>query len=167
MHYHVEVIVPGDRNADPQTIVKEAEAMLAPFNEEFLPRDDDGEDDNWPAFTFDWYQIGARWRGIHSGALITDDIEPETCRLCSGTGTRPDMDVPNGCNGCNGEGREMPWPTTWGPHGIDVCPAEEADPELTAQYVVSPDGVIGHWSRDSVKVPRLSGTWLVTVDAHS
>lgn len=72
---------------------------------------------------WDWYQIGGRWSGL------ADRYEPDKdpqhiveCRLCGGTGTRPDMVVADGCNGCLGTGKHTTWPTEWKRHDGDVFP---------------------------------------------
>ena len=38
-----------------------------------------------------------------------DSLEQLECDLCEGTGTRTDMDVDNGCNGCSGTGLKDDW----------------------------------------------------------
>lgn len=64
---------------------------------------------------WDWWQIGGRWTG-HFAPGYKPDKDPEnrrTCRLCFGTGKRPDMKCENGCNGCRGTGIETKWPSEW------------------------------------------------------
>lgn len=64
----------------------------------------------------DWCQIGGRWSG-----LLDSDYDPaqdprnreDKCWLCQGTGKRPDMEVADGCNGCQGKGWKVKWPTQW------------------------------------------------------
>jgi hypothetical protein len=85
--------------------------MLAPYSEHA------NEDHGW----WDWWQIGGRYTGRLSGynpRLNPDNIE--TCDLCNGTGTRPDMTVANGCNKCDGKGAALKWPTQWGLHSGDI-----------------------------------------------
>ena len=63
---------------------------------------------------WDWYQVGGRWTGFFDGYKPEDDpTNIETCNLCAGTGTRKDMKVENGCNGCQGKGKRVKWPTEW------------------------------------------------------
>jgi hypothetical protein len=163
MHYHVEVYVNADNS---EAAAQAAEELLAPFDENEVGLD---------AGKWDWYQIGGRWRGAHiSAEAITDDIPLEICSLCNGTGTRPDaakfgdawMEAMRGCNGCNGRGRERPWPTQWPRHSVDICPIEQVRPDLTAHALITPDG---QWIElDGRAVPVPDGPcWAVTVDCHS
>jgi hypothetical protein len=81
----------------------------------------DGKDIYW-----DWYQIGGRWTGTLSG--YDPDSDPaniEVCGFCNGTGNRPDMDVANGCNGCQGKGKHVKWPTQWAKHPGDIVPVSQ------------------------------------------
>lgn len=72
---------------------------------------------------FDWYALGGRWTGLLTGYNPeTDPKNTETCTLCAGTGTRKDMKVENGCNGCAGKGEAVKWPTQWGAYDGDVSP---------------------------------------------
>ena len=50
------------------------------------------------------------------------EIPLEKCDICDGTGKRTDMEVPNGCNKCDGKGEHMPW-STW--YHISVKAIEE------------------------------------------
>lgn len=58
---------------------------------------------------WDWYVIGGRWTGTLTGYDPTkDERNIEVCRLCSGTGDRKDLELPDWkkeCNGCNGTGK--------------------------------------------------------------
>jgi hypothetical protein len=68
-----------------------------------------------PNKKWDWWMIGGRWTG-HFKPGYDADKDPtkrEICRLCAGTGTRTDMTVANGCNGCQGSGVTTTWPTQW------------------------------------------------------
>ena len=47
-----------------------------------------------------------------------DSLEQEECYLCEGTGTRTDMKVDNGCNGCSGTGKRDSWAKSY-PFDID------------------------------------------------
>jgi hypothetical protein len=68
-----------------------------------------------PNKKWDWWQVGGRW----SGKLVPkydpekDPANSELCAICNGTGKRTDMAVENGCNGCNGNGWRVKWPTSW------------------------------------------------------
>jgi hypothetical protein len=68
-----------------------------------------------PNRRWDWWQVGGRWTGLLSPGYDPekDPANIETCRLCDGTGRRADMVVENGCNGCQGTGRCVKWPTAW------------------------------------------------------
>ncbi len=68
-----------------------------------------------PNAKWDGWVIGGRWTGhfqlnYNPGE---DPVNQETCSLCHGTGTRTDMTVENGCNGCKGTGVSTKWPTQW------------------------------------------------------
>lgn len=76
------------------------------------------EDSKW-----DWYQIGGRWSGALDPSYdpATDPRNIETCNLCAGTGMRNDdggrkarsKDPTYTCNGCDGKGTAVKWPTQW------------------------------------------------------
>lgn len=73
------------------------EFQMEPFN----------EDGDWfkDGSRWDWYVVGGRYTGRLSGYdPESDPRNYATCWLCHGTGTRPDMTVKNGCNGCSGTG---------------------------------------------------------------
>ncbi len=85
-----------------------------------------GEHADW----WDYYQIGGRWTGLFDGYDAAKDpknIKP--CRLCGATGKRTDLTVENGCNGCQGTGKAVAWPTEWSFHPGDVVPVEAVTPE--------------------------------------
>ena len=92
---------------------------------------------------WDWYQIGGRWTGSFDGYdPETDPANIKTCWLCGGTGKRTDMTVENGCNGCNGKGKAVEWPTQWKRYEGDVMPvAQLTEDHLKKFYrIVLPDG---------------------------
>ena len=73
-----------------------------------------------PQSKWDWWCIGGRWTGHLAGYDPADDpANYETCWLCQGTGKRNDAlgqaererDPSYGCNGCNGEGKKLKFPT--------------------------------------------------------
>ncbi len=83
---------------------------------------------------WDFWQIGGRWTGLFDGyepAKDQKNIKP--CKLCGATGKRRDMRVENGCNGCEGTGKAVEWPTQWVFHPGDVVPIEALTPEHYAQ----------------------------------
>jgi len=68
-----------------------------------------------PNAKWDWWSVGGRW-----GGMLAPDYDPhadpankETCFLCAGTGTRTDMDVAGGCNGCAGTGLRLKHASDW------------------------------------------------------
>ena len=40
-------------------------------------------------------------------------LPDQTCEYCKGTGKRTDMEVPNGCNACDGKGKIRPFITSY------------------------------------------------------
>lgn len=108
MHTLLYVMIEEDKLSQLDQILEE---RMAPFNEEL------SDDGRW-----NWYQIGGRWTGHFSDYdPEKDPANIETCRLCEGTGRRCDeigekarkVDPTYTCNGCNGEGRSVKWPTEW------------------------------------------------------
>ena len=84
---------------------------------------------------FDWWQIGGRWTGTLSGYQPEDDpANIEVCSHCNGTGTRTDMTVADGCNGCHGTGKAVKWPTEWARHTGDVVPVETLTQEAISKH---------------------------------
>lgn len=133
-HYLAYVIVPPNDDLN-----KAISLLMEPFDE------NTHEDGQW-----DWWQLGGRWCGHFSNYdPRTDPKNIEVCWLCSGTGKRPDMEVENGCNGCEGTGKHVAWPTQWESHDSDVVPIAEAirqlnfeDDKYHAPYtLIVPDGV--------------------------
>lgn len=108
-----------------------------------------------PKGYWDWYQLGGRW----SGYLVnydpeSDPAKQETCFLCRGTGKRNDelgkqMRAENPaftCNGCDGTGKSLQWPTAWEAHPADLMPLaavlEGWLPETHTPYaLVTADGI--------------------------
>lgn len=77
----------------------------------------------WECKKWDWFQLGGRYSG-----RLAPDYDPtedpankEVCSLCDGTGKRTDdignlardRDPDYSCNGCNGTGIHLKWPTQW------------------------------------------------------
>src|SRR6266850_3704254 len=107
--------------------------QMAPFS----------ENDAWfeDGSRWDWWQIGGRYPGLLTGYdPETDPRNPETdprnvaiCEMCGGTGIRPGglaqfgqawFDGNHGCNGCQGKGTHLRWPTQWEDVGNVVFIAE-------------------------------------------
>lgn len=96
-----------------------------------------------PNKKWDWWQIGGRWTAAFAG----DDYDPskdrknmEVCWLCRGTGKRKDMVSVNGCNGCEGTGIAVKWPTQWAQHEGNVALVKTAIGKVTPFAVVTPEG---------------------------
>ncbi|TCL90327.1 hypothetical protein C8J38_10843 [Rhizobium sp. PP-WC-2G-219] len=76
-----------------------------------------------PNATWDWWQLGGRYSGRLAAGYDPekDPANIETCWLCQGTGKRSDeiavqCRVGNPeytCNGCDGKGRSVKWPSKW------------------------------------------------------
>lgn len=96
-----------------------------------------------PKSKWDWWQIGGRWTGHLSGGAYDPSADVnniERCDLCQGTGTRPDMAVEDGCNGCDGKGTRLKWPTQWREYRGDIRPLADVPPDVSVHAVVTPDG---------------------------
>jgi hypothetical protein len=129
MHYFAAVVIP------PGTTYAEAErhvtVAMEPYDENReVERDDEGYWRN-PQDKWDWWQIGGRWTGAWSGYDPENDpTNIETCFLCHGTGQRNDAlgiatrrEHPGyTCNGCQGKGQQVKWPTGWAAHEGDLLP---------------------------------------------
>lgn len=212
MHYHVEVMVPAEEAETAEQAIARAEERIAQYGySEF-------DEDRWARW--DWYMVGGRWRGVHVDGRtpFTDDLERETCNLCEGTGVHrgvADRTAPflreadgtlwseeriqawlewsGGCNGCRGEGSQLPWPTQWDPHPLDACRNSEAHRDLLPYAYVDLNGewvetsgadermnraiaqqvgVEGGDTLTEVEAPRDDWRpegeyWLVTIDCHN
>lgn len=92
-----------------------------------------------PNGVWDWWQVGGRWTGyLTDYDPEKDPANQETCNLCDGTGNRTDAAANEWrakgehgwepgkryCNGCDGKGTRVAWPTQWGPHEGDVVAIE-------------------------------------------
>jgi len=102
---------------------------------------------------WDWWVIGGRFTGLlDSYAPEKDPANIEACDLCAGTGERPGgreefgaewYQRCHGCNGCDGTGQRVKWPTQWAPHDGDRQPASQllSEPlQYMPHAVVTPDG---------------------------
>lgn len=130
MHCHVEVWIPEDVNiTDPNAVENAVDETL---------RSERG--------TFDWHQVGGRFTGLKSGGAYDPETDPanrEPCSLCDATG----------CNGCDGTGIRLKWPTQWAFYAGDVTPATE-------DFVWTEENVYGG------PLDIVDG-YFVTVDCHS
>ncbi|MHB8513733.1 MAG: hypothetical protein ACYDCC_16420 [Actinomycetota bacterium] len=91
MHFHLEVLASGVK--DQQSALSRAMDMLEPYLhwERYI----DGELVDFYPGEFDWYLVGSRWRGIHTGRVVEPD--PTACDACLGTGVKtPPEFLPNG-----------------------------------------------------------------------
>lgn len=123
--------------------------------------------DENPDGLYDWFEVGARKRGCHVKGYDSN--------------ADPDHFGPDG---------QPLWPTEWKSqsHPKDICLVGEADPDLTADTIIFPDGTLKHthvWGGegfsqgyiptdfDGIVLPYLKAkgvtndAWLVTVDYHS
>jgi hypothetical protein len=123
MHYHAEIFINNLLDID-----AEVEKIMAPFDEnlDIEEKEDEDGDKYWhnPNGFWDWFQIGGRWSGVHTGYdPSTDKDNYEKCFICEGTGFRNDRlgverrssDPSYTCNGC-GERKEENGVVTWA-HG--------------------------------------------------
>lgn len=136
-----------------------------------------------PTGRFDGWQIGGRWNGLFTPGYEPelDSANRETCDLCGGTGKRTDMVVPDGCNGCQGSGVSVKWPTEWREVGVQ---ARVGDIDLAALRAAGQPSccallIDGQWRQAGddeqawiSEVEKLIGTlpqtaWLTAVDCHS
>ena len=108
--------------------------------EEFL---NDYEGDVW-----DWYQIGGRWTGtLDKYDPEKDENNIEICELCKGSGQRNDSlgkqarqkNPEYACNGCQGKGKSVKWPTAWKEHNGDILPLKDCLP------------IVSEWQQEYIK----------------
>lgn len=150
----------------------------------------------------DWFQIGGR----HTG-WFDDDYDPEKdprnikpCTICNATGERPGgreqfgdawYERTNGCNGCNGTGQAVEWPTQWVPFPGDLFPASELVARIEERGIEyyegddAPSYLPYYFVRNNRRADRIThpddgpeaiveaikraakdGLWLAVVDAH-
>lgn len=179
MHYHAEIVIAEE--GDVEELVREA---MAPFRED--------DDYDKPNRLWDWYQIGGRYTGSH------DDYDPAkdprniiTCIQCVGTGKRDDRlgreararDPSYTCNGCQGKGTHVAWPTQWVKHGGDIASANDVSEDLKCYTLILPDGEVlvqERWTGETwdktgfdgrvapaLRARGITSGRLVTVDYHS
>lgn len=126
MHYYALVVIPAEGDVD--DLVGEA---LAPYREDL----DETEDLTFGLW--DWWQVGGRYSGRLSGYEPREDpANSETCWLCQGTGKRADelgrewreQNPDYTCNGCQGSGQKVKWPTQWPPHAFDAVDLKDVTP---------------------------------------
>lgn len=118
-----------------------------------------------PDSKWDWWAIGGRWTGALGG--YDPRADPDnlvSCWICDGTGKRvaPPQTGPGDqkCNGCDGTGRTLKFPTEWKNEG-NVAPARVVlDLAESSKFVpfalVTPDG---KW-HESARM----GWWAMTSD---
>jgi len=127
---HFSLLLVTDQQPDDNYI----ERLLAPYYES-----ESNEQPKW-----DWYSRGGRW----TGALDADyDVEKdqrniETCDLCRGTGMRNDnlgrsarvKDPAYTCNGCEGKGKRLKWPTQWADFPGDQVMVKDLKPNTNIDF---------------------------------
>jgi hypothetical protein len=185
MHYHMEVWLADITKTN--TLEKQIAKALRRY-----------KDDIW-----DWYQIGGRWTGAHIPGYDSeaDPDHQEKCSLCNGTGRRKDtfflhtneeldawLKQTKGCNGCNGTGTAIKWPTAWKPQEKDIIPVTDLPDGFCCHYLVistpprifsidhydskehkfllNPDFAAGKVC-DKLKELGITSGFLVTVDCHN
>lgn len=148
MHYYAEIYLKELDNVEEQIA-----GILSPYSEhnEVEQIEEDGET-YWhnPIAFFDWYQIGGRWTGEHTGYDPSEDVENvKTCDLCKGSGFRRDLvglkaameHTSYTCNGCGtfdretkkwihgpyGKGRRLVWPTQFAKYKKDIIDIKDPD----------------------------------------
>lgn len=127
-------------------IPKETKNVRAKLKELLDPYDENGEffkdGSRW-----DWWQVGGRWTGAFDGYDPEKDprnIKP--CDLCHATGKRTDnvaKAIPalaEKCNGCDGTGQALVWPSDWIPHDGDISVVSEIKRTVACHAIVTPDG---------------------------
>ena len=133
MHYCV-IVITDERNPSTDAVA----ALMEPH------REDENCNGHW-----DWYQIGGRWTGKFDGFVPADDPSYyETCKICGGTGMRNDqadrehrlMHPEYTCNGCNGTGKSLKWPTQYPSHPEDFRRVANIWHISTPYSFVTPDG---------------------------
>lgn len=163
-HYLAIVVVP-EHDGDVEAAV---EKILAPYSEEIA------EGGFW-----DWWQIGGRWTGEWSDYDPADDpANIEDCNLCDSTGKRDDKlgrdfraaNPEYTCNGCDGKGRRLKWPTQWAKHPGDMLPVSLVLRSERFPYtVVTPAGAFHKetWTgKDFVQDPAWGHTVLRALDPY-
>lgn len=137
-HFSTYVIL----SSRPSDLLAAVSVVLEPWNEESYPR----------KAKWDWFQLGGRWTGVLGDYNpATDPKNIGTCEICQGTGKRDDAlgretrtkDPAYTCNGCDGKGKRVAWPTTWGMHSSDVQPVAKLLDIKDNQMpfaMVTPDG---------------------------
>lgn len=112
-----------------------------------------------PDSQWDWWVIGGRWNGWLAPPEAQPEKDPDnwkTCWLCSGTGQRNDelgiqaraADPTYTCNGCDGTGKQLAWPTEQKDSGYNV---------VTPRYIESL-GLIGELPTPYAFID-LNGAW--------
>jgi hypothetical protein len=172
---HFSLLVVSDQRPTDETLAK----MMAPFNEEV-----GGENSQW-----DWYQIGGRWTGALDGYNPDEDpANIEVCSICGGTGKRNDelgqrtrLENPAyTCNGCQGKGKWVSWPTKWALHDGDRLQVKALSQPPKPTFAFLKDGKWSgkNWSDSDHDVEwdnkfnalfatLTPDTWITIVDCHT
>lgn len=133
----------------PYTDIEEAVVKNHILKDKPDPSCEDCEGSGWrestynPKSKWDWWQIGGRWTGYLGDYDPSEDPKNmETCTLCEGTGQRYDNIVQGKCNGCDGEGKRVSWPTQWKHHKSDIFKVSDVEwsDDKTPFAIVTPDG---------------------------
>lgn len=176
---HACALVVTTHDDEPHAAVEKA---MAPHQER-----DDGDR---LVGTWDWWQIGGRYTGMFTDYDPTQDrANMEQCDLCGGTGDRaewrgepPEGQHPDGCNGCQGKGVRVKWPTQWIDYEGDVTTARAAlesdfgcfalvmDGEFTERRAWNGEEFVEHSDFDGFvreKLTEAGDARVIVVDYHS
>lgn len=143
-HFAALVLIESEAADDAESRVQE---LLAPFDEKWHT-----------GGRWDWWVIGGRWNGCLTGYNPdADERNYESCKHCTGTGSRTDMKPPAGawakhdngpfkvregaigCNGCGGTGMRRLW--TDAVDGGNIVPVSDLPSDfLPLALVVPRDG---------------------------
>ena len=102
-----------------------------------------------PKARWDWFSVGGRWTGTFTGYdPEKDTVNTKACFLCLGTGLRDDAlgnqmrreDPEYKCNGCQGTGKRVKWPTGWKEYDGDILPVSMLPRDFVPYALVTPDG---------------------------
>lgn len=188
MHYHAEVWLPELKDVHNQI-----EKAMAPFSENDYQTEKiiEYDEEYWrnPQGFWDWWQIGGRWTGAHTGYdPYEDERNVKRCLICGGTGFRNDQtgvkarrnDPSYTCNGCGtwdeetgewkhgrwGAGRTLRWSTDFEPHLGDMLPVGEVKEDLSC-YTLIVKGQAIHkeiWNGSEFKTTGFDGNVLNKLD---
>jgi hypothetical protein len=110
---------------------------------------------------------GGRWSGVFDNYDPTNDPDNmETCFLCNGTGLRNDnigkkareKDPSFTCNGCNGKGKRIKWPSEWKEYSGDIASVSHV-----IKFVENSPGLFGYVTPDKEWIEKGSMGWFACI----